>query len=54
MGDARPLFLAVFRELQVFGKNLHATKKLFQHDDQSRPVDGGHERVLRDVECDLA
>jgi hypothetical protein len=41
---ARPFFLAVFAERQRVTKNLHAAKKLFQRDDQARPVHVGHIR----------
>jgi hypothetical protein len=49
-----PLFLAVFGRRQLVAENLYATKKLFQRDDQRRPIDDGHKRILRDVEHEMA
>jgi hypothetical protein len=32
----------------------NAAKKLFERDNLHHPVDGGHERLLRDIEHDMA
>jgi hypothetical protein len=42
--------LDVFGKRQLATENLHATKKLFQREDERRSVHAGHKGVRRDVE----
>jgi hypothetical protein len=34
--------------------SVNAPKKLFERDNLRHPVDGGHERLLRDIQHDMA
>jgi predicted short-subunit dehydrogenase-like oxidoreductase (DUF2520 family) len=43
---AGPLVLAAFGERQLVAKNLQAAERIFQPDDQRRPVHGGHKKVV--------